>query len=214
MVDCLEERKYHCLSSEFYDKPFLFSSIVIDWKIYWTNVGSVIHRYPHSPGNPLDYYVSVYNDLVSSMEGSGLYIDTYGFKHEKSNENDRLQYICVKLSHFYDLKAHSTEEHVWRTLVKSYQNSSAVPVGKKTLLFCRLPERSSVIQRKTSNVSFDKAYPVTFDQNCGTCLYKNRRNSFAKRKVQLIFRISAICCRTRMWVNQCQPLWKQRISLV
>lgn len=95
-------------------------------------VENVIHRYPHSPGNLLDYHVSASNDRVSSMEGNGLYIDTYGFKHEKSNENDRLQYICVKLSHFYDLKAHSTEEHVWRTLVKSYQNSSAVPVGENS----------------------------------------------------------------------------------
>lgn len=63
-----------------------------------------------------------------SLEGSGLYVDSYGFKHDKSNENDRLQYICVKLTQFYHSKSHSTDEQVWRTLIKSYQNSSTVPV--------------------------------------------------------------------------------------
>ncbi|CAF4387446.1 unnamed protein product, partial [Adineta steineri] len=61
-----------------------------------------------------------------NLEGSGLYIDSYGFKHEKNNENDRLQYICVKLTHFYDTKAHSTDDHVWRSLLKTYQTSSTV----------------------------------------------------------------------------------------
>lgn len=67
---------------------------------------------------------------VCSLEGSGLYIDSYGYKHDKSNENDRLQYICVKLTHFYDVKAHSTDESIWRALLKSYQNSSTVPVRR------------------------------------------------------------------------------------
>jgi hypothetical protein len=64
------------------------------------------------------------------MEGSGLYIDSYGYKHEKCNENDRLQYICVKLTHFYDLKAHSNDEHAWRSLLKSFQNSPTVSVRR------------------------------------------------------------------------------------
>ena len=68
------------------------------------------------------------------MEGSGLYIDSYGFKHEKSNENDRLQYVCVKLAQFYDSKAHSTDEHTWRTLLKTFQSSATVPVSKKNWL--------------------------------------------------------------------------------
>lgn len=63
-----------------------------------------------------------------SLEGSGLYIDSYGFKHEKNNENDRLQYICVKLSHFYDSKSRSTDENIWRSLMKTFENSSTVPV--------------------------------------------------------------------------------------
>jgi hypothetical protein len=63
-----------------------------------------------------------------SLEGSGLYIDSYGYKHEKNNENDRLQYICVKLSHFYDSKARSTDEHQWRSLLKTFQNSPTVSV--------------------------------------------------------------------------------------
>ncbi len=63
-----------------------------------------------------------------SLEGSGWYIDSYGFKHEKSNENDRLQYICVKLTHFYDSKARSTDDHSWRSLLKIYETSSTVSV--------------------------------------------------------------------------------------
>lgn len=62
------------------------------------------------------------------MEGSGFYIDSYGFKHEKSNENDRLQYICVKLSNFYDSKARSVDENAWRTLLRTFQSSTTVPV--------------------------------------------------------------------------------------
>lgn len=63
-----------------------------------------------------------------SLEGSGLYVDAYGFKHDKSNENDRLQYICVKLTQFYHSKAQTTDEQTWRNLVKSYQTGSTVPV--------------------------------------------------------------------------------------
>ena len=63
-----------------------------------------------------------------SLEGSGIYIDTYGFKHEKNNENDRLQYICVKLSQFYDSKCHHIDENFWRTLLKTYQSTSIVSV--------------------------------------------------------------------------------------
>ena len=69
------------------------------------------------------------NVLSFSLEGSGLYVDSYGFKHDKSNENDRLQYICVKLTQFYHSKAQITDEQVWRTLLKSYQNSSTIPVS-------------------------------------------------------------------------------------
>lgn len=65
---------------------------------------------------------------IFSMEGSGLYIDSYGFKHEKSNENDRLQYICVKLTHFYNSKSLSTDDNTWRSLMKTYQNSTTVSV--------------------------------------------------------------------------------------
>ena len=69
----------------------------------------------------------------SSLEGSNLYIDSYGFKHEKSNENDRLQYLCVKLAHFYDSKARSTDENLWRSLLKTYQNSPTVSVNTNLL---------------------------------------------------------------------------------
>lgn len=62
------------------------------------------------------------------MEGSGFYIDSYGFKHEKNNENDRLQYLCVKLTHFYDAKARSIDENVWRSLLRTFQSSTIVPV--------------------------------------------------------------------------------------
>lgn len=71
-----------------------------------------------------------------------MYIDSYGFKHEKKNENDRLQYICVKLSHFYDTKARSTDENLWKSLLKTYENSSIVPVNiqEEKELF-RLPNK-------------------------------------------------------------------------
>ena len=65
-----------------------------------------------------------FSDLSCSLEGSGVYIDSYGFKHEKSNETDRLQYICVKLTHFYDSKSHGHNDHVWRSLLKSFQTKA------------------------------------------------------------------------------------------
>jgi len=71
--------------------------------------------------------------LVCSLEGSSLYIDSYGFKHEKNNENDRLQYLCVKLAHFYDSKARSNDEHLWRSLLKTYQNTPTVSVKENLL---------------------------------------------------------------------------------
>ena len=90
----------------------------------------MIHHYRHSTGNSPGCSKNDCLIFVEfSLEGSGLYIDSYGFKHEKSNENDRLQYICVKLAHFYDSKAHSTDEYLWRSLLKTFQSSPTVSVN-------------------------------------------------------------------------------------
>ncbi|CAF0782240.1 unnamed protein product [Adineta ricciae] len=97
-----------------------------------------------------------------SLEGSGLYIDSYGFKHEKSNENDRLQYICVKLTHFFDSKAHGTDEHAWRSLLKIHQTSSTVPKTLKYLVRQGVPNhlRSEIwhvlIQKQVNNIRKEK----------------------------------------------------------
>ena len=89
----------------------------------------MIHHYLHSTGDFLDIQNYCSTFFPFSLEGSGLYIDSYGFKHEKNNENDRLQYICVKLAHFYDSKARSTDECLWRSLLKTYQNNPTIPVS-------------------------------------------------------------------------------------
>ncbi|CAF1308815.1 unnamed protein product [Adineta steineri] len=121
-----------------------------------------------------------------NLEGSGLYIDSYGFKHEKNNENDRLQYICVKLTHFYDTKAHSTDDHVWRSLLKTYQTSSTVSKTFKYLVRQGIPNhlRSEVwhvfIQKQIENIRKEKGSSY-FHNLCHLLPNSDLNNKFEKQ---------------------------------
>ncbi|UJR36374.1 hypothetical protein I4U23_029098 [Adineta vaga] len=121
-----------------------------------------------------------------SMEGSGLYIDSYGFKHEKSNENDRLQYICVKLTHFFNSKAHSSDEHVWRSLLKTYQTSSTVPKTFKYLVRQGIPNhlRAEVwhilIQKQVHDIRKEKGSNY-FHNLCHLLPNSDLHNKFEKQ---------------------------------
>ncbi|CAF4087488.1 unnamed protein product, partial [Rotaria sp. Silwood2] len=121
-----------------------------------------------------------------SMEGSGLYIDSYGFKHEKNNENDRLQYICVKLTHFYDSKAHNTDENIWRSLLKTFQNTSTIPKTLKYLVRQGIPNhlRSEVwhifIQKQINHIRQEKG--VSYYQSlCHLLPNSDLNNKFEKQ---------------------------------
>ncbi|CAF0741810.1 unnamed protein product [Rotaria sordida] len=121
-----------------------------------------------------------------SLEGSGLYTDSYGFKHEKSNENDRLQYICVKLTHFYDSKAHSTDEKVWRSLIKIFQNSSTVSKTLKYLVRQGIPNhlRSEVwhifIQKQINHIRKEKGLSY-YQSLCHLLPNSDLHNKFEKQ---------------------------------
>ncbi|CAF3384129.1 unnamed protein product [Rotaria sp. Silwood1] len=124
-----------------------------------------------------------------SMEGPGLYIDSYGFKHEKSNENDRLQYICVKLAHFYDSKAHSTDENVWRSLLRTFQNSSTIPKTLKYLVRQGIPNhlRSEVwhifIQKQINHIRKEKG--VSYYQSLSHLLPNSDLNNKFEKQIAL-----------------------------
>ncbi|CAF3214029.1 unnamed protein product [Rotaria socialis] len=124
-----------------------------------------------------------------SMDGSGLYIDPYGFKREKNNLNDRLQYICVKLTHFYDSKAHSTDESSWRSLIKLYQNSSTVSKTLKYLVRQGIPDhlRTEIwhifIQKQTSHIRKEKG--ALYYQNLCHLLPNSDLNSKFEKQIAL-----------------------------
>lgn len=164
-----------------------------------------------------------------SLEGSGLYVDNYGFKHDRADENDRLQYICVKLAQFYQTKSQIIDEKVYRTNLKQFLNNSIPSVGKRfSFSFRSRKNRRFSFSRKISNRWFDEEFRFIFAQNFGKLSFDVTPNKLEKTEDLAISKIFVFCCPILMFVrfstisfrmtnrffsSQLNPKFEKQISL-
>lgn len=70
---------------------------------------------------------------LPNFDCSTIYIDPFGFKHEKSDENERLNLICLKLIEFHRSKNRSIDERLWKSFLTFFEPNPSVPIDKNEL---------------------------------------------------------------------------------